>query len=135
MKAVIAVIFVALFAAAASAAPVRLSQFSPGKATPDERARQWLTLLDDGDYGRSWQESGNALRSREGAATWTSQIKAMREPLGAMTSRNLRLIELVNSERVVVRYDSVFAHKATAQETVTLGLENGGWAVIDYALK
>jgi hypothetical protein len=59
----------------------------------------------------------------------------MREPLGAMTSRNLRLIELVNSERVVVRYDSVFAHQAAAQETVTLGLENGGWAVIDYALK
>ncbi|HEU4549861.1 MAG TPA: DUF4019 domain-containing protein [Rhizomicrobium sp.] len=135
MKAVIAFIFVAVFAAIASAAPVRVSQSSPGKATPDDRARQWLTLLDDGDYGRSWQESGKALRSREDAASWTSRIKAMREPLGAMASRNLRLIELVNSEKVVVRYDSVFAHKATAQETVTLGLENGGWAVIDYALK
>jgi hypothetical protein len=135
MKAAVAVFFIALFAAPAFAAPVRVSQSVAASATPDDRARQWLTLVDDGDYGRGWQEGGSALRSREGAAAWAARIRAMRAPLGAMASRDLKMIDLESLDRVVVTYDSVFAHKAAAVETVTLGFEHGGWAVTGYTVK
>jgi hypothetical protein len=135
MKAAVAVLFIAILAAPAPAAPVRVSQSVTARATPDDRARQWLTLVDDGDYGRGWQESGSALRSREGAQAWTAKIKAMRAPLGAMASRDLKVIDLESPDRVVVTYDSVFAHKAAAVETVTLEVEHGGWAVTGYSVK
>jgi hypothetical protein len=34
----------------------------------------------------------------------------------------------------VIRYDTVFAHKAAAVETVTLAFENGSWSVSDYSV-
>jgi hypothetical protein len=135
-----AVISVLVFAAPASAAPRQptaspASQVTAAQSTPDERARQWLVVLDDGDYGRGWQEAGAAMKARQTAAGWTAATRAAREPLGAMASRNLKSIELVRQDQAVVRYDSVFAHKAAAVETVTLGLSNGGWSVTGYTVK
>lgn len=139
MRTILAITFIALFAASASAQParpasVRVSEVT-AKTTPDDRARQWLTLLDDGDFDRCWREAGSALKSRTGRAAWAARVKAMREPLGAMSSRDLKSIELFRPDQAVVRYDSAFAHKAKAVESVTLSLENGGWSVTDYGLQ
>ena len=139
MRPIFTITFLALFVASAPAqpaspAPVRVSEVT-AKTTPDDRARQWLTLVDDGDYDRCWREAGSALKSRTGRAAWAAQIKAMREPLGAMSSRDLKSIELFRPDQAVVRYDSVFAHKAVAVESVTLSLEHGGWSVTDYGVK
>jgi hypothetical protein len=138
MRPVFAILFALVFAAPALAAPrgpTPASQVTAAQSTPDERARQWLVLLDDGDYGRGWQEAGAALKEHQNVAGWTAATKAAREPLGAMASRNLKSIELVRQDQAVVRYDSVFARKATAVETVTLGLANDGWSVTAYAIK
>ena len=35
----------------------------------------------------------------------------------------------------MIHYDTVFAHKAQAVETVTLAFENGGWSVTGYSLE
>jgi hypothetical protein len=140
MRYIPAVIFALIFAAPALGAPKRpapspASQVTAAQSTPDERARQWLVVLDDGDYGRGWQEAGAAMKDHQTAAGWTAATKAVREPMGAMASRNLKSIELVRQDQAVVRYDSVFAHKAAAVETVTLGFANGGWSVTGYTVK
>lgn len=104
--------------------------------TPDDRARQWLTLVDDSNYADSTRQMGQQAKKAE-----TDTIPRQREPLGAVANRNLKDVKLTNSnpgmpsgQYVVVRYDSSFAHKASAVETVTLAMNKGAWAVVGYRI-
>ena len=125
------------------AAPV----FAQGKAgpasamtpTPDERAKQWLTLVDDQDYASAYRQMGQAARDGLDAEQWTKTVSGVREPLGAMSSRALKDVKLTKTlpamrdgQYAIVRYDSAFARKAAAVESVTLVFENGAWSVIGY---
>jgi hypothetical protein len=118
----------------AQATPVKKSTITAAMPTPDERARQWLVLVDDKNYAQSWSQAGTAFRNREKADAWAKEAEAKREPMGAVASRNLKSIDLSRSNVAVVRYDSVFARKASALETVTLSFENGAWTVTDYSV-
>ena len=104
--------------------------------TPDDRAKQWLTLVDDSNYADSARQMGPQAKKAE-----TEIIPRQREPLGAVANRNLKDVKLSNSnpgmpsgQYVVVRYDSSFAHKASAVETVTLAMNKGAWAVVGYRI-
>jgi hypothetical protein len=99
---------------------------------PDDRARQWLVLVDDKNYTQSWTQSGAAFKTRQSADAWAKESAVKREPLGAVASRDLKSIDLSRNTVAVIRYDTVFAHKATAVESVTLNFENGSWVVTDY---
>lgn len=101
---------------------------------PDDRARAWLVLVDDKNYAQSWTQAGAAFKARQKADAWAKDSAAKREPLGAVASRSLKSIDLSRNTVAVIRYDSVFAHKAAAVETVTLSFENGSWAVTDYSV-
>jgi len=101
---------------------------------PDDRARAWLVLVDDKNYTQSWTQAGAAFKAHEKADAWAKDSVAKREPLGAVASRSLKSIDLSRNTVAVIRYDTVFAHKATAVETVTLNFENGSWAVTDYSV-
>jgi hypothetical protein len=121
--------------ALAQAAPVKSTTVTAAMPTPSDRARQWLTLLDGGNYGQSWNEAAASFKKAHTAAAWSKQAAALRGPLGAMASRNLKSIDLGHSDNVaVVRYDTSFAHKI-AVETVTLAFEKGGWAITDYGIQ
>ena len=102
--------------------------------TPDDRAKQWLVLVDDKNYAQSWSEAGKAFQNRQKTDSWAKDAGTRREPLGAVASRGLKSIDLSRSNVAVIKYDSVFAHKASAVETVTLSFENGGWVVTDYSV-
>ena len=70
-------------------------------------------------------------------------MKTFREPLGALAWRNLRsaqrLTELPGApdgQYVVMQFDSSFANKKTAIETVTFVLEaDGQWKSTGYFIK
>ncbi len=115
-----------------SQAPAR--RISGAVPAPDDRARQWLVLVDDKNYTQSWSEAGAAFKARHKNDAWASDAATKRAPLGAVASRGLKSIDLSRSNTAVVRYDTVFARKAAAVETVTLNYENGGWAVSDYSV-
>ena len=117
------------FAQASPKAPLTAS--SP---TPDDRARQWLVLVDDQNYAQSWSEAAKAFQNRQKTAAWATAATTTRVPLGAVASRNLKSVDLSRGNTAVIRYDTVFAHKAAAVETVTLGFENGSWSVTDYSV-
>jgi hypothetical protein len=102
--------------------------------TPDDRARQWLVLVDDRNYSASWTQSSKSFQDRQKADAWAKDAAVRREPLGAVASRGLKSIDLSRSNAAVIRYDTVFAHKAAAVETVTLTFENGSWVVTDYSV-
>ena len=120
---------------AADAAPAKLSTVTAPIPAPDDRARQWLTLIDDGDYAQGWAEAGSGLKAHNSAAAWAKQEAAEREPLGAVASRDLKDVNLSHPQTAVVRYDSSFAHRTGAVETVTLAFEKGGWSVTGYSVK
>jgi hypothetical protein len=118
----------------AQAAPTKKSTITASTPAPDDRARQWLVLVDDKNYAQSWSESAKAFQARQKADAWAKNATATRAPLGAVASRGLKSIDLSRGNTAVIRYDTVFAHKAAAVETVTLGYENGSWSVTDYAV-
>lgn len=128
------VLFGAATGAFAQARPVSKSTVSASAPTPDDRARQWLVLVDDKNYAQSWSEAGKAFQNRQKTDAWAAKAGTERNPLGAVASRDLKSVDLSRSNTAVVRYDTVFAHKAQAVETVTLAFENGGWSVTDYSL-
>ena len=91
-------------------------------------------LVDDKNYAQSWSEAAKAFQNRQKTDAWTADATAKRTPLGAVASRDLKSIDLSANNVAVIRYDTVFAHKAAAVETVTLIFENGGWSVTDYSV-
>jgi hypothetical protein len=116
------------------AAPSKKSTVTAAMPTPDDRARQWLVLVDDKNYAQSWSEAGNAFQTRQKADAWAADAGVRRAPLGAVASRGLKSIDLSRGNTAVIKYDAVFAHKASAVETVTLAFENGSWSITDYTV-
>jgi hypothetical protein len=103
---------------------------------PDDRAKQWLTLVDDANYKDSAMQMGPQAKKADVAA-----LPGLREPLGAVANRALKDVRLSRSnpgmpagQYAVVRYDSNFAHKANVVETVTLAISKGAWAVVGYGI-
>jgi hypothetical protein len=120
--------------ASAPAAPAKRSTITGATPAPDDRAKQWLVLVDDKNYAQSWTEAGKAFQNRQKTDAWAADAGSRREPLGAVASRSLKSIDLSRSNIAVIKYDTVFAHKASAVETVTLSFENGTWVVTDYSV-
>ena len=120
--------------ALAQAAPVKKSTITAAMPTPDDRARQWLVLVDDKNYAQSWSEASKTFQAKQKTEAWARDEAATREPLGAVASRDLKSIDLGRANVAVIHYDTVFAHKAQAVETVTLAFENGGWSVTGYSV-
>jgi len=84
---------------------------------------------------------GAAATSKIGADAWAQQTASVRAPLGAMSSRNLKdekmsktMPGMHDGQYATIRYDSSFAHKATAVETLVLVSDKDGWSVISYRI-
>lgn len=117
------------------ASPAKKSTITAVTPTPDDRARQWLVLVDDKNYAQSWSEAAKSFQSRQKTDAWAKDATDKRGSLGAVASRGLKSIDLSRNTVAVVRYDTVFARKAAAVETVTLSFDNGGWSVTDYSVE
>jgi len=107
--------------------------------SPDDRAKQWLTLVDDQNYADAYQQMGAIGRGKIAVDPWTQKIRDARVPLGAVASRTLKDVKMTKTlpgmrdgQYATIRYDSAFARKAGGVETLTLILENGAWSVISY---
>jgi hypothetical protein len=118
----------------AAAQPARRAVSTAATPAPDDRARQWLVLVDDKNFPQSWKDAGKAFQSRQSADAWANDANNKRVPLGAVASRDLKSIDVSRSNVAVIRYDTSFAKKSGAVETVTLTFENNGWAVSDYSV-
>ncbi|HET7083246.1 MAG TPA: DUF4019 domain-containing protein [Rhizomicrobium sp.] len=128
-----------LFCAAATPALAQASPAKPSTVTavtpaPDDRAREWLVLVDDKNYSQSWSEAAKAFQAKQKADVWAKEEGERRAPLGAVANRALKSIDLSRNNVCVIRYDTAFARKAAAVETVTLAFENGSWSVTDYSV-
>jgi hypothetical protein len=118
----------------AQSAPARQSTVTAVAPAPDDRARQWLVLVDDKNYAQSWNDAAKAFRDRQTADAWASDATIRRAPLGAVASRGLKSIDVSGANVAVIHYDTAFARKAGAVETVKLAFGSGSWSVTDYSI-
>jgi len=103
-------------------------------------AQQWLARVDQEDYAGSWQEAAEYFRNAVPPEQWEQSMRAVRKPLGALVSRQVAGTTYATSlpggpdgEYVVVRFQTSFAHKQAAVETVTPMLQSdGAWRVSGY---
>jgi hypothetical protein len=110
--------------------------------TPDDAARQWLTVVDSGDYVNSWNHASGLLKNGIDVQNWQATIALLRNPLGALLGRlpvgvkwSNAIAGLPDGKYVVVQFNSSFANKAVAVETVGLDTEDGHWAVTGYFIE
>ncbi len=114
---------------------------STTKAT--ESASKWLSYVDSGMYGQSWDQAALYFRAAVKKDQWESQIKSVRCPLGKVIKRKLKdskfatqLPGAPDGEYVVIQYDTSFEGKKEAVETVTpMKQKNGYWRVSGYFIK
>ena len=113
----------------------------------EEAARKaavgWLTIVDGGRYGESWNEAAEFFRKTVTRPQWEESLKKARTPLGKAFSRKLRSATFLRSlpgappgEYVVVEYETDFEHHSGAVERVTpMKDPDGTWRVAGYYIQ
>jgi hypothetical protein len=106
-------------------------------------AETWLTLVDEGRYGDSWNEAAGYFRRAGKQEKWQQSLEAVRKPLGKVISREVKtksyhtsLPGAPDGEYVVIQFETSFQNKRSAVETVTPVMDKDGqWRVSGYFIK
>ena len=101
----------------------------------EQSARQWLALVDEGDWDGSWTETGQAFKDLNTMATWARISDEVRPPLGTVVSRTLLSQESVPappSGYEMIKFRTEFTGKVGATETLTLARDGSDWRVVGY---
>lgn len=120
-----------------SAAPAAQAA-TPAESPVTAAARQWLALVDAGDWQQSWATTGKSFQSMNTVKVWEKASLSARVPLGRVVSRTL-----VGEENIpapphgyqLVRFRTDFANKPGATETLSLNREGESWRVVGYFIE
>lgn len=118
------------------------SSLSAPQSAGAKAAREWVALVDRERWEDSWRSAGTLFKSQLTAQQWTLTVQPVRKPLGAVSSRVLGSVTTSNSlsgapagEYEIVQFQTRFAQKSGATETVVLAREISGWKVIGYFIR
>jgi hypothetical protein len=108
-------------------------------------AREWLALVDAGQFPQSWEQAGEIIRNSVTSERWAASLTGLRQPLGNLTTRNLKTVvvteDLPNAPKgkyVQTTFSTSFANGQTPfVEVVISFLEpaSNQWKVAGYSLK
>ncbi|HJM49296.1 MAG TPA: DUF4019 domain-containing protein [Alphaproteobacteria bacterium] len=116
---------------------------SEAEENAQQVAKQWLALIDRGNYGEGWEQAAPYLQNAVKKDDLVRALKAVRKPLGSVASRRLQSAQpttslpgLPDGEYVVIQYHTVFAKKKKAVETITpMRTGDGTWRVAGYYIR
>jgi hypothetical protein len=111
--------------------------------TATAAAQKWLALIDKGDYAQSWKNASAFFQSAVTEEQWKTALETVRKPLGNLVSRELKAAKTTATlpgapagQYVVMQFQTSFADKKSAVETVTFMLEKDGqWKSCGYFIK
>lgn len=114
----------------------------PGNAVA-ESTEAWLAKIDAGEYDQSWKDAAEFFQKAITAEAWGGALTTFRKPLGAVKSRKVREMKEANAlpgvpdgKYWIMQFDTSFAAKAEAVETVTFMLEkDGAWKAAGYFIR
>lgn len=117
-----------------------MTDFDPAA---EPAALAWLALADAGDAAGTWEAAASLFRRAVPLDQWTRSLDVARGPLGAVIARTRRSARFAtelpgapDGEYVVLEFDTQFAHKRTAVETVTpMRDADGEWRVSGYFIR
>ena len=106
-------------------------------------ADQWLALIDSGKYGESWDQAATLFKAALPREQWVSAMQSMRTQLGVTNARSRTTSTYTRTlpgapagEYVVIQFQSDFANKNGAIETVTpMEDEKGVWKISGYFIR
>lgn len=106
-------------------------------------AEKWLGVVDAGQYAESWKETATFFRKAVSQRKWEQSMRSFRKPLGKLVSRRFEssmyktsLPGAPDGEYVVMQFNTSFANKESAVETVTAMLDKDGtWRVAGYFIR
>ncbi len=106
-------------------------------------AREWLALVDAGEYGASWDHSAAAFQAAVGREAWVAQIGQVRAPVDPLGERTLFLARHLTDppntppgEYVVLQFRTATSDGGAVVETVTPMREaDGAWKVSGYFIR
>lgn len=106
-------------------------------------AEQWLGLVDEGKFEESWQSAAAYFKNAVPEAQWKGALDTFRKPLGNVVFRKLKNARYTKTapgapdgEYVILQFDTSFANKRQAVETITPMLDKDGkWRVSGYFIK
>jgi hypothetical protein len=106
-------------------------------------AQKWLALIDGGHYSESWKQASAIVRGAVTEQGFANSMETFRKPLGNLLSRKVKsaqpMTELPGApdgQYVVMQFETSFANKKTAIETVTFMLDQDGqWKSAGYFIK
>ncbi|MXO97282.1 DUF4019 domain-containing protein [Erythrobacter aquimaris] len=118
------------------------TETSAQDAVIETAARNWVRLIDDGDYAESWAQAGPTFKSAVTAETWAAKAAPVREPLGALVSRTVETVSAHSAlpgapdgQLMIITFATDFAEASSTTETVVMSLEEGRWGVVGYFIK
>jgi hypothetical protein len=105
-------------------------------------AKSWLELVDVNDYAQSWKTASALLQSHVTEPRWESAGKAARDSMGPVVSRNVASVDFTTTlpgapdgRYVVFKFDTRFANKAAAIETLVMVMDGGSWKTAGYHVR
>ena len=106
-------------------------------------ADAWLRLVDDGQYGASWDSAASAFQGAVARETWEQAVLRARGPLEPFGARQkpaahftTQLPNAPAGQYVVLQYSTTVAQGRTATEVVTPMLDGKrGWRVSGYFVR
>ena len=105
-------------------------------------AKAWAELLDAQNWAQSWRAAGAIFQARMPETQWIPKITALRRAMGRMASRRVKDVQATTSlpgapdgQYEIVQFNTDFAQKSGAIETVVLAREASGWKVDGYFVR
>jgi len=106
-------------------------------------AESWLKLTDAGDAAASWDQAARLFKGAVTKEQWTQALAGVRPPLGKVISRKVtsrqyreKIPGAPDGKYVTIQYETVFEHKASAVESLTLMLDpDGVWRASGYFIR
>jgi hypothetical protein len=113
------------------------------ESTAVKAAQIWLAGIDAGNYAESWTDAADYFRGAIAQDKWVAALESVRAPLGKMEIRTVdsaatqtQLPGAPDGKYVVMQFNTAFANKNSATETVTFSLEKDGqWRASGYYIK
>ena len=102
-------------------------------AEVESAARNWLGLVDAGDWAGSYAATGSAFRKLNTQEMWEKASRANHADLGSVKTRELVSVRYLNAPPngfKEVAFRSKYSSGREVLETVTLEQENGAWRVV-----
>ncbi|WP_077147814.1 DUF4019 domain-containing protein [Sphingopyxis sp. KK2] len=119
-------------------APAAAPSTAPTESAAVGAARDWLAMVDKGDWNGSWEATGQAFKALNSVETWSRVASQVQGPLGAVKSRVLLSEQEVPAPPYgyqMVKFRTDYANKAGAIETLSLIREGGSWRVVGVTVE